>query len=242
MGSCLSQKELIGYIREELNDREKDIIENHLLQCDLCFDAVEGITELSLNDDAAYHLDSIKDDIKIKSNSGILKTNLRFYISAAAVILIACTAALIMFRKSDSEKLFDEYFKPYPNTVPMVRGEDNDFDLKAAMILYNSGNYEQAISEFDKIIASENKNETALFYKGVSFLSIDNPEKAEISFRRVITFRGKLKDQAEWYLALSFLLNDEINKARELLTKITAENNYYSGQAAKIMKRIGDRD
>lgn len=155
------------------------------------------------------------------------------------MFLIACSAALLFLKESASEKLFDEYYKPYPNIIPMVRGSEADFDLKAAMVLYNSGNYEQAVAEFDKILSSGVESEAALFYKGVSFLSLGKGDKAEYNLKQVINIKeGKLKDQAEWYLSLSYLMQNEPGKAEKFLKKIISENNYYSNAASVLLNRL----
>lgn len=239
---CLSQEELLGYVRRQIDAEEITRIEKHLLQCNLCFDAADGITELESKEDAAYHLNNLADDIKIKLNYGI-HNRLRFYLSAAAMILIACTTVLLMLRKSDSVKLFEEYYKPYPNIIPMVRGTAADFDMKAAMVLYNSGNYQQAVTEFDKILSSDPENEAALFYKGISYLSLEKGDKAESDLEHALSLQnGKLKDQAEWYLALSYLLNDKVPEAENLLVKIVNEKNYYSPQAENLNGRLTGRN
>lgn len=223
--------------------KEKTRVENHLLQCNLCSDAAEGIAELDSAEDASYHLNNINDDIKIKSNQVFPGSRLKFYISAAAMILIACTAALLFFTKSNSVRLFEEYYKPYPNIVPMVRGSESDFGLKAAMVLYNAGNYEQAVTEFDRILSSDTNNEKALFYKGISLLSLGNADQAAFNFKQVLSKdESRLKNQSEWYLALSYLLNDNSQKAESLLTKIISENNYYSGSASELLDRLTDKD
>lgn len=229
----------MGYVRKELREEEKTLVENHLLQCNLCFDAAEGITSLDSGSDASFFLDDLKDDLKLKINAGFSLRRFKFYISAAALFLIACSAVLIFFGESNSIKLFKEYYKPYPNIIPMVRGSESDFDLRAAMVLYNSGNYEQAIIEFDKILSSGVENESALFYEGVSFLSLGKGDKAQSVFQKVINIdNGKLKDQAEWYLALSYLLEEKKENAESLLTKIISEHNYYSSNAFSLRSQI----
>lgn len=243
MEQCLSQEQILGYIRKELDLKEITRVENHLLQCNLCFDALEGLSELDSGEDASYHLNNLNDDLKIKSNRVLRSGNLKFYISAAALFLIACTAAFFFFTKSDPVRLFEEYYKPYPNIVPMVRGSESDFDIKTAMVYYNSGNYEEAITEFDRILLTDTKNETALFYKGLSLLSLRKGDQAEFNFKQVLEIDGsRLKNQSEWYLALSYVLDSKSNNAEILLTKIISENNYYSSSASTLRNRLIDEN
>jgi tetratricopeptide (TPR) repeat protein len=236
-GHCLSQNQLLNYVRNNVLGNDRDRIESHLLKCELCYDAYEGITALDKKEDAQYHLNSISQNIKIK----LLipgKGNWRLYLSTAAMFIIICTAVLLLFNPGGSS-VFEEYFKPYPNVIPMVRGEGTDFDLKAAMILYNAGKYEEAITEFDKIISVEQENELALFYKGVSLLALGNGKSARNQFESVIkSGSSMLKDQTQWYLGLSFILEDKVDSARNVFSNIKSSQNYYSEKASELLKNL----
>ena len=40
---CLSEKMLFDYIDNKLNQKERHIVEKHLLDCEMCSDALEGL-------------------------------------------------------------------------------------------------------------------------------------------------------------------------------------------------------
>ncbi|MEP7168563.1 MAG: hypothetical protein ABI855_04280, partial [Bacteroidota bacterium] len=41
--NCLSKEELISYAKQTLSEKEKHHVEKHLLDCELCTEALEGI-------------------------------------------------------------------------------------------------------------------------------------------------------------------------------------------------------
>ena len=42
-GDCIPEKVLFDYIDEKLSPKEQHYVEKHLLDCDLCSDALEGL-------------------------------------------------------------------------------------------------------------------------------------------------------------------------------------------------------
>jgi tetratricopeptide (TPR) repeat protein len=90
---CLSQEVLIRYVKNELNAAEKRGVELHLADCEICFDAVEGLILIESNRLNAIQQElsnriekRIQQDEKVK----VIPVYKRWYSMAAAI------AALIM--------------------------------------------------------------------------------------------------------------------------------------------------
>ena len=49
MGNHLSQEQMIGYLKEELSSSEMNAVERHLLDCELCADAMGGLESHDLD-------------------------------------------------------------------------------------------------------------------------------------------------------------------------------------------------
>lgn len=238
---CLTKDELIKYSRNAAGKDERTKIEHHLIQCSLCFEAYEGIALLDTHEDASYHLGSLLTDFRVKNISPGFSYK-KYVISAAAVLLAAFSIFFLLQRESQDVRLFNKYFKTYPNVIPIVRGEGTDFNLKAALVLYNSGSYDEAIIEFDKILSTDPSNEIAIFYKGVSLLSLKKGEQAETSFTKLLSKdSGLLLDQAKWYLSLAYLLNNKENSAEDILESIAAAGNYYSPKAKYLLINLKNK-
>jgi hypothetical protein len=231
---CLSKEELINLVQYP---EERYGVEDHLLNCELCSEAVDNL----LKDPGAVHnINSLEQEIKIKYNAGIRRPNRYYwYYSSAASLLLIILSYFIFFSTGHNEELFSEYYKPYPNVIPMVRGEGVDFDLKAAMVLYNSNNFSRAVVEFDKVLSIDPDNETAEFYKAVSLLSLEEYNLSAALLKGIIDKpKAAFKDQAEWYAGLAFIaLNDE-PAAKALFNRIVERNNYYSRRSAEVLSRM----
>ncbi len=147
--------------------------------------------------------------------------------------------------KQKQETLFMSYFKP--DDVPEI----TDSRLDDAFAYYSKHNYTDAAEEFSTADINvvtrglETDPKLTAFYKdyyaGLSYLANGQATKAIPKLKSAISkSRGSLKIKAEWYLSLSYLKNDEIANAKELLTKISSgvKENKYSLKAAKLRDQL----
>jgi tetratricopeptide (TPR) repeat protein len=236
---CLTKDELVSTLEGTAGDSLKRRIEDHLLECDLCCDAVTALSDPDAWD-YTERINSIDKKVRAKYSSGLILNRPAYtYYSSAAVLFVMILTYLFYFNQSTPEKLFTEYYKPYPNVIPMVRGEGIDFDIKAAMVLYNSGNYRDAIAEFDKILLFDKNNETALFYKGISYISTGDYEKAIPLLKDIQAVPGtRFNDQASWYQALTYLGMNEKENAVTILRDIILKKNYFSARAESLLEKL----
>ena len=87
----LSTEELAAYVQGNLSNREMHRLELHLINCELCNDALEGIAsieESALN----RNLSSIRARTETKSSISISITNKQWIAMAASVALIAAVS------------------------------------------------------------------------------------------------------------------------------------------------------
>ena len=96
---CLSQEEIRLYLKGELNEAARYRIENHLLDCPLCSDAVEGFAS-EYNFDENRELDELKTAInrKIAEPPNLSKSTI-FTLNriAAAIIFLIISSATIFY-------------------------------------------------------------------------------------------------------------------------------------------------
>lgn len=104
--SCLAAFELEHYVRNEMSQRERNEVERHLLDCELCSDAVEGLIENNLPTD----LLSLKTDLakkfivtkEVKSN----ERKIRWFMAAAVLAgLLLISAVVWQFRNRNDTQL-----------------------------------------------------------------------------------------------------------------------------------------
>ncbi|MGH7598248.1 MAG: tetratricopeptide repeat protein [bacterium] len=169
--------------------------------------------------------------------------NLRLAYVVASVLFVGIVSVLYLGRQTANEKLFVEYYQTYPNVAPSVRGELTEGKLQNAMQQYDAGNFKAALKLLQEILAAEPDNAAANFYAGVAYLKVEDSERAVTGLQKVITLNDpKFSEPAEWYLALAFLQQDDLEKTRAMLEAIIATEHLYKEQAAKLLERLRSSD
>jgi len=157
--------------------------------------------------------------------------------AAIAVIIIAGFVLTAVIKKPYSnEKLYSMYFKPEDALMIKRTGNpDADKVLVLAMQNYSEGRYNEALALFDEA----DNNMTVKFYSGISYLEIEDVEKAIIAFQSVIDNKDNLFiEQAEWYLALCYLKMDNTKEAISFFKSISTSDGFFNNKASEILKYI----
>ncbi|MEM1136960.1 MAG: tetratricopeptide repeat protein, partial [Bacteroidota bacterium] len=161
-----------------------------------------------------YHFNKQLKD-KLKAVSGRQKENSK-QITLKSFILVAASLSAILFvfflsnNKTDTESLYNTYYQPYPNIISPTERSANNKEQILAYKLYDQGNYEKAIIAFDELIAETNKNATAKFYQGISYIELENYDLALKSLYEATEGKDRrFIIPAKWYLVLCYLKTEE---------------------------------
>nr|WP_321234585.1 hypothetical protein [uncultured Psychroserpens sp.] len=160
-------------------------------------------------------------------------------IAATIVILLGLSSFWYFNNTIDTEKLYVENFEPYRNVVqPIVRGEAKT-DLKTkAFTAYEIKNYTEALRYFDELL-KENPDETIAFYKANVLMKLDKTEEAVAIFKTNLKTSDSLDAKNNWYLALAFLKNENIENAKDQLSHlIKSESTFKKDEAKKLLKKL----
>jgi tetratricopeptide (TPR) repeat protein len=117
-----------------------------------------------------------------------------------------------------------------PYELNRVRGEANTNNLEAA---YNNKDWNAVIS----IANQPNAGSKELFLSGAAYLELNQPAKAVAAFQRLITYNQQtqsnyFQDEAEYYLAISYIRNNQPSDAITVLKKIRGDKDHlYYGKA-----------
>ena len=104
--------------------------------------------------------------------------------------------------------------------------------LNEAFAYYKIKDYNNALSYFNSL---ENQI-TARFYSGICYIELENYDKAIESFEFVIEDNDNLFiEQADWYLGLIYLMDNQKSEAIMQFEKISASDSYYVKQANDIL-------
>lgn len=86
--ACLTEPDLQSYVNHKANNELRFKIENHLLDCEICSDVVEGLQLIYKENNAGAYLESVKQNVKTISDTSS-KTNSKFiWWSVAAVFIV----------------------------------------------------------------------------------------------------------------------------------------------------------
>lgn len=133
--------------------------------------------------------------------------------------------------------LFEMYYTG-ENAHNLTRSAGNTND--EAMSKYRAGDFNGALILFNEILDKDADNIYIRYYTGLASIETNQNEKAAKEFQYIIRQKNNLfVENAEWYLALSYLKNNKVKESKALLTQITNNaSNTHKKEAAQILKRI----
>jgi len=178
---------------------------------------------------------------------------IRFPQIAIAAALIGIALIIWQPGKMQNEKLYNNFIATYPNELEIditseeiLRGNEcfiegfttNECEtIVLAMELYDSQDYENVATILERINNLKEKNEEIFFYLSVSQLLSDQIQLSIYNLEYLASSEDfKYTADVKFYLALAYIKNKNLNKARRLLKSLERNNNQYSGKATLILK------
>lgn len=159
---------------------------------------------------------------------------------AAVVVVIAVSTVVViqLNQQISNQDLFSQHFEPYPNEfVSAKRGDDIAANpLVQSFQAYDNEDYIAAIDGFTKILAEE-EDVMVLFYLGSAQLAQNQTQAAIATFERFLEISKDSVTDARWYLALSYLHEDRVEEAKELMEALS-EDGKYGKDASKILRKL----
>ncbi len=234
----LSEKELTRF-EQELN-ASPDL----LVDLDLYKEVDEAIADTEVLDFRAQLTDLREESRRSETGRRVFRFTRPWHYaaSAALALLVAIGLATVLGRPLSNNDLFAKYMKPY-ELVLTNRTVDSDATqllMNRAQDNFLKGDFEAAIWYFNEVLENNADKVEADFYKGMSYMEIEQHKDASESFTRVIEHNDNLYIQkSEWFLAGCLLAMDETDRARRQLAMIaSSSSHFYSKDAAKMLKRM----
>jgi tetratricopeptide (TPR) repeat protein len=171
------------------------------------------------------------------SDTGIIRRMLPATLRIA-VILVALLglSAIYQYMVATPEKLFEENFKVF-----QLR-ETRSVSINSLEEVYKSGNSELVIKAFTQLKSAQAED---YFLAGNAYLILGEPSNAIAAFLAVEQFNRthnthSFEEDAEYYLGLSYLANNESTKALAIFEKIQADpsNAYHSKVSSWFMGKL----
>lgn len=111
-----------------------------------------------------------------------------------------------------------------------------------AMQSYENKKYTEATLLFDSYLITNPNDAQGLYFGGMSYYENHNYKKAIPLLEKFLKQKSSIiyqknNQEAEWYLANSYLQANQKQKAKTLLEKIANSNTTYSNQAKSVLKK-----
>ncbi|WP_405206779.1 hypothetical protein [Aquimarina sp. LLG6339-5] len=168
------------------------------------------------------------------------KPRLWFLYSGAAIILLLIGITIFSPFKDSPQELYVSYLDVSELPSLVDRGSSEQKSLIQAQKLFEAKEYSQSLDILEKELSTMQKNKATIYlYTGISQMELGQFTKAEISFNALI--ESKLIDapKGTWFKALLFVKQNDIEKAKELLSEIAqSSNNYKSKEASELLDQL----
>lgn len=216
---------------------EETIMFNKLVEDDAVFAAT---FEYEKNVKRAITLNerkSLKQKLQSFETSKPKVKPLKIWYAAASIIFICGLG--FYFTQTSTTTIYDDYYQSYPNVVaPTVRGENKDDIKSEAFFEYDNGNYEKSLELFSKIYSIE-REDYALFYKALSLMELNKNKEAISTFNEFdLNKNNNFTPFIKWYLALSYIKENQKKKAIPLLKSLTETDNPQKEMAKKLLEEL----
>jgi tetratricopeptide (TPR) repeat protein len=168
-----------------------------------------------------------------KPSGAIVRTIGKYSFRAAACILVVASSAVIYkYVTVSSSSLYDRYFSTY--ALDISRGEGSEPTIVQA---YNNKLWNTVLSLAGPTGTKDNQAE---FLAGMADLQLNRCDDAITHFEQIIAANAQAstdyyQDEAEYYLAISWLACKKVNQAMPMLEKIKADPHHkYYPRVAKM--------
>lgn len=212
---------LMKYLDGEMDQTEKEMFESQLqtdaelqqklqsLQVAVASVKQYGTTEKvkSIHSEMMRELSSIHEEGKVIPIRRFVKYSLAI---AASIIIILVGVNLFTSSQLSSDKLYNEAFVDYDASA--VRGNENQTEVAK---LYQDHNYASVVEKAN----AQNLSQKDSLLVGLSYLKTNKLPKA-INWLNAISLQNPTKQDAEFYLAMSYLKNKNYSEALSLMEQI----------------------
>jgi len=200
--------------------------------------AIDGIREAGLNEQVAAvrkQFEALK-ALAAKPEGGIVRTmNRNAFRAAACLLLLVGAAAVYKYNTVSSGGMYNEYYASFE--LSTSRSSETTDAIEQA---FRNKNWKEVISLSDVPRPRPIKTE---FLGAMANMELKKYDEAIESFKQVIATNTKsgdsyFQDEAEYYLALSYLANSEAAQALPILMTIEADKNHLYNESVKNMSSI----
>ena len=178
---------------------------------------------------------------KGKQSKSLLIVLRPWLVAAASIALLVF--AYVAFQVPTAEQLFNSNYLAYDTGYGNRAGTDPvEMKLAEASKYYKEQKYAEALPIFESA-QSEIKEAKLLLMTGITYLELNQFDKAQASFSQLVTQKDPaFQYHGLWYSAMSYLKAGDIEKAKNQLQQLVNaedENDVFKQlEAMKILKKL----
>lgn len=233
---------LLRYLRGELSDDERFELENGPLQAADIQDTLEEIAK------EQTMVPSIEEDLHELEQRWQQRTpqqakpvsTLRWQLfAAAAAVLLLVFFTYGYYQNQTDNRLYADYFDDgQAQEYLAVRGENNnDEALQKALTTYQQGDYTNSLLQFKALKEKNPFDSQLLLYTGLSAMQTSDFYTARQVFNQLLSLDVDPADRASarWYLALTYLQQEQVQQAKAELKWLAKNNTGELGTKARAL-------
>ncbi len=169
----------------------------------------------------------------------------RLFARIAAFLILLAAAGFILryviFNHPSAERIYQKYYVVYDLDVIARSAPIRNTHLDEAMLSYDQGKYQDALSKLIVILSADQDNYMARFCQGLTLMETGDPESAIHSFREIpAKWYSPFAEHRDWYLALALLKTNNLVESSKIFQQIASGDGYYARRAEQILKSLND--
>jgi tetratricopeptide (TPR) repeat protein len=213
-----------SYLFGQMTAEDRQVFEQNIATDELLKAQVEqvqlmliGIKEASLTTKLNHFHNELPASNKVGKTNNLF--TLRRWLVAASITLILALGGWLLFKKSNNEKLYADFFQPDPGLISAMSTTDN-YIFDKAMIDYKTGNYNEAITAWKSLLKNNLNNDTLNYFIGSSYMGLSNTREAIPYLQKVVVIpQSYFVRDAYWYLGLATLKENKLQEAIPLIER-----------------------
>lgn len=181
-------------------------------------------------------LSQLEQGIQSSAKERVLPPRRRWVAIAASVALIAGALFILRPTHPSTDALYADYYRPYPNLIDPITKSDDQKGSKSPYQLYESRQYELAISELISM-PSDYANE---WYLALAYMGLGQIDDAQKHIDNILIKNDhEYRQPAQWYKALLLIKKGNIKEAKEQLQAIGIEEGHpYTDRADRLLTKM----
>ncbi len=239
-----SREEYIDdYLNDRLNNAQREMFKEQL-DADPAFKQNVHLQILAQSLIESQGEINLKKKLVQHESSGVRRRRI-MKILIILVVTGLLTLGFYLFHANEPvqpRNLMAEYFEPYKNPIAKRNTDDISSYWNKGSSLYATKNYTEAAVAFDRaMIEGEEPAYLISFYRAMALLSSETDGDLSQTISLLESVRNGEHDyiqQAEWYLALAYLKNNDGDKAIKLLQRIVAKDGFRANKAKELLIKL----